>query len=120
MLKKLIKRTALAVLLIFTCTGAQAQNPVSTAIALNTSTFTAITVANIPSVGRDLGVVTSNATAWIYSEDSSGTVPITIPAPGALSFECRKAARGTIIVFYAKATAGTPDLSVFVGPCTNN
>lgn len=113
----MIKKLILTAIIILISTSVNAGNPASTSIALNDSTFTAITL-DTPSIGRDLGCVTSDSSAWIYSEDSAGTVPITIPAPGSISFECRKSVAG--IIFYAKAVSGTPSLSVFVGTCTNN
>lgn len=111
-MKKLI---LIGLILIITNTAhADATNPSSKSIELNTSTFTAITIDH-SSIGRGIGVVTSDATAWVYSEDAAGTTEITIPAPGSLSFECRQDDKG--VLFYAKASAGTPTLSVMVGVC---
>ena len=113
---EIMKRLIVLFLLLF-ASNVYAGNPVSKSIALNTSTFTAITIEQV-AVGRDIGCVTSDSTAWIFSEDEAGTIPITVPAPGTISFECRKSVNG--VAFYAKATVGTPNLSVFVGPCRNN
>jgi hypothetical protein len=115
-MNKLLKKVLIATTLMLLCVNAQAGNPVSKSITLNASTFTAITVST-PVWGADLGCITSDSSAWIYSEDAAGTVPITIPAPGSISFKCRKSVAG--IVFYAKAASGTPELSVFVGNCRN-
>lgn len=89
-----------------------AENPLSTSIELNASTFTAIEIPHSVQ-GRAIGVQTSDASAWVFSDDLAGTTEITVPAPGSLSFGSRQDNAG--VLFYAKASAGTPDLSVFVG-----
>lgn len=94
---------------------AENPNPTSKSIALNATTFTAITI-DPNSTGRDIGVATSDSSAWIFSDDAAGTVPITIPAPGTASWGCRKSDNNGVL-FWAKASAGTPSLSVLVAPC---
>lgn len=82
-------------------------------IALNASTYTAITIPLSNSGCRDVGVTTSDSTAWLLSYDEAGTKPVTIPAPGSLSIECVTDTSG--VIFYAKASAGTPTMSVIIG-----
>jgi len=112
-MKKIIIVLAVALLVGIAYAG---PNPDAKSIALNTSTFTAITI-DASHNGRDIAVTTSDATAWVFSDDAAGTTPLTVPAPGTLSLQCRRD-NGSGTVFWAKASAGTPNLSVFVAPCS--
>lgn len=94
------------------------KNPTADSFALNTTTFTAITTERV-TVGRDIGVVTSDSSAWIFSDDEAGTKEVTVPAPGSLSFSGRRMDKDGVL-FWAKASAGTPSLSLFVGVHINN
>lgn len=115
-----MKRLVLFLIVLFISGSAYAgSNPPANVFTLNASTFTAITVADVVAVGRDIAVATSDSSAWVFSDTLAGTVEIPIPAPGTLSMQCRKMSQAGVL-FYAKASTGTPTLSLLVGVCRNN
>lgn len=110
-MKKIIVVLMLCAIAISSACYALIVPPVS--IALNASTYTAITIPVTNNRCRPVAVTTSDSTSWFLSYDSAGTTPVTIPAPGTLSIDCITDTSG--VIFYAKASAGTPSMSVVIG-----
>ena len=81
--------------------------------ALNTSTFVAITIPQTNGHCRWVSAHTEDSTSFIIAVDSSGTGAETIPASTAYKNPCVTDSVG--VVFYAKATAGTPNLAINYG-----
>ncbi len=82
--------------------------------ALNATTYTAITVTASPG-NSCLPIVayTDDGTSWYMSDTAAGTDNAPIPADSFFSDDCAQFADG--IVFYAKASGGTPNLVVITG-----
>jgi hypothetical protein len=82
--------------------------------ALNASTYTAVTIP--ASVGNECLPITAwteDGTSWYISNTAAGTVNGLVPADAIFSDDCAQFTDG--VVFYAKASAGTPDLIVLTG-----
>ena len=87
--------------------------------ALNTSTYTAINIPNNFKLGRPcipISAYTDDGSSWLIAVDGSGTGASTILALTPYNNSCVQgnitddSADGTETIFYAKATAGTPNL----------
>lgn len=87
------------------------QEPV--VIALNTSTYTAIEIPVANKRCRPISVHTEDSSSFLIAIDDSGTGEAIIPAPGIYSNDCVTDTNG--VIFYAKASAGTPNLVVLIG-----
>lgn len=79
-------------------------------IALNTSTFVAVTTGTDPCYG--FSVIMSDGSSWIMSLSAAGTTPITQPAVG-LSWDHLVLPGKTI--FYAKGTTSGAYLNIYPG-----
>jgi hypothetical protein len=107
-----IKRIAIVLLSICLFCGtafAVINTPVVT--ALNASTYTAISIpkTNNPAC-RAVSFYVDDGTAFLLAVDASGTGEATIPADTSISMDCVNDTGG--IIFYVKASAGTPNLVV--------
>lgn len=83
--------------------------------ALNTSTFTAIKIPKWDGPCKPIAAYTEDGTEWYISDTSAGTVEATILEDVSYSNECVMGddqTNNTTILFYAKASAGTPNLVV--------
>ncbi|MCP4365413.1 MAG: hypothetical protein GY800_08975 [Planctomycetes bacterium] len=86
--------------------------PEPVTVALNTSTFTKISIPAANEGPRTLKVSTSDLTAFTISNTLAGTAAINMAANYTYDLIATSDSDGG--VFYAKASAGTPNLSVLV------
>ena len=107
-MKTMIRFTLALMLLSFVVVSLSNAAPNWTVTALNTSTYTAIPFPSGASCGYVTGYV-SDGTAVTIATDIVGTNARPLPAntPEAWGSVCPK--YGTNVVYYVKASAGTPD-----------
>ena len=94
-------------------------NPVQT-IALNALTYTAVTAPiDLAPEGRCVPITSwvDDGTAWNIASDAAGTDGATVPVNSSYTDDCIKPTRAgnTGVLFYALASAGTPNVIVIVG-----
>ena len=94
-------------------------NPIQST-ALNAATYTAITApSDMAPEGRCVPITSwvDDGTAWNIASDAAGTDGATVPANASYTDDCIKPTRSgnTGVLFYALASAGTPNLIVIVG-----
>ena len=111
MKKVLLSIIVFSSILISVCSYAVINTP--NVIALNTSTYTAVTVPLTNGVCRPMAAYVDDGTSFLIAVDSSGTGEATVPANTFWSDSCVTDTAG--VIFYAKASAGTPNIVVLVG-----
>jgi len=100
--------------LLFIAVSAYALIKTPDVTALNAGTYTAITIT--ASVGNEclpILAYVEDGTSWYMSDTAAGTINALIPADSTFSDDCAQFTDG--IVFYAKASAGTPNMVVITG-----
>ena len=81
--------------------------------ALNTSTYTAVTIPRTNGSCRAVTVYTEDSSSFYIASDSTGTGEALVPANTSLSYNCVTDTAG--VVLYAKSSSGTPNLVAIVG-----
>lgn len=100
------------ILFIITAVKAFAIIPLPVVTALNSSTYTAITISASNGPCRSVALFTEDGSSFLIATDSAGTGESIVPADVSISYRCVNDTSGVIL--YAKSVSGTPNLVVLV------
>ena len=88
------------------------EDPIS--VALNKDTFVPVNIGSIRAPGKPTAIYTEDGSAFLIATNKEGDKAVTVPADTSPDWGRIVADDG--IIFYAKATKGTPNLVIFIEP----